>query len=119
MSPISKFLRILRIERGENAKQMSDRLNISPSYLSAIENGKRSIPARFQSTLISAYELNAEKQREFKKAVEQSSNTIKIDFSESLNSAKTAKVKQIIFSLVKDDVSDKLVNEIFNLISKD
>ena len=116
MSPLSKYLRILRIENGENAKQMADKLKISPSYLSAIENEKRAIPLSFQNAVITQYNLSDQNQLIFIKAIEESSTSIKIDFSYDKNSEKLNKVKKIIFTLSKKDVSSQLVDEMFNLI---
>ncbi len=118
MSSISKFLRILRVERGENAKDMADKLKISPSYLSAIENSKRAIPTSVQEDLISIYELSGAKQAEFKLAVEESSSVLKVDFSLFEDEVKKAKIKKIIFTLAKENVSDKKINDIFSIITK-
>jgi transcriptional regulator with XRE-family HTH domain len=59
-----KLLRIIRVERGEILKHMSDRLNISPAYLSAIENGRREIPSDFIEKIVAEY--NLEKEEEIK-----------------------------------------------------
>lgn len=116
MLPISKFLKILRIENGENAKQMSDKVMISPSYLSAIENGKRVIPLSFQKSIIEKYNLTEEQRAEFVKAIEDSSTFIKLDFSDSKNDPKILKIKQIVFALTKREVDDDVVDKIYNLI---
>lgn len=117
MSPVSKFLRILRIERNENAKAMADKLDISPSYLSAIENGKRTIPSHFQEKIIRIYELSEEKQAAFKKAVEESSTAIKLNFPPPQGaSERSEKIKQIVFVLAKNELSDELVDDVHRLL---
>ena len=44
ITEFGKILRIIRINCGDSAKDMSEKLGISASYLSAIENGKRNVP---------------------------------------------------------------------------
>lgn len=41
ITPIGKFLRKLRIDTGEILKDMAEKLHVSPSFLSAVENGKK------------------------------------------------------------------------------
>ena len=43
ITPIGKFLRKLRIDTGEILKDMAEKLHVSPSFLSAVENGKKKI----------------------------------------------------------------------------
>lgn len=44
MTPFGQAMRRLRRERGITQKQMAIALGVSPSYLSALESGKRSKP---------------------------------------------------------------------------
>ena len=45
ITEFGKELRKLRIDRGEILKTMAEKINVTSSYLSAIECGKRNIPA--------------------------------------------------------------------------
>ncbi|MEG1520234.1 MAG: helix-turn-helix transcriptional regulator [Clostridia bacterium] len=116
MLPISKFLKILRIENGENAKEMADKVGISPSYLSAIENGKRVIPLSFQSEIVEKYKLSDDQRSEFVKSIEDSSSFIKLDFSDCRNDPNVLKIKKIVFALTKKEISPQAVDEIYNLV---
>lgn len=44
LTRFGKQLRKLRIDREERLKDMADRLNVTTAYLSAVENGKRTVP---------------------------------------------------------------------------
>lgn len=44
MTPFGARLRELRAQRGVSAKEMADALGVSPSYLSALEHGRRGRP---------------------------------------------------------------------------
>lgn len=54
---LGKELRKLRIEREERLLDMAERLGKSSSFISAIETGKKPIPARFEEEVINAYDL--------------------------------------------------------------
>ena len=53
ITPIGKFLRKLRIDTGEILKDMAEKLHVSPSFLSAVENGKKKMPSTWNSTTFS------------------------------------------------------------------
>ena len=44
MTPFGARLRTLRAARGMTQKDLADRLNVSPAYLSALEHGRRGRP---------------------------------------------------------------------------
>ena len=52
-----KILRIIRINSGDTAKAMADKLGISVPYLNAIENGRRDIPSDLTDKVINVYDL--------------------------------------------------------------
>lgn len=58
LTPFGRFLRKLRIDNGELMKNMADRLKVTPSYLSAVEVGKKPVPASWLDILKSSYALS-------------------------------------------------------------
>ena len=59
LTEFGKILRIIRINSGDSSRAMAKKLNLSPSYLSAIENGKRNIPSDIEKLLCDAYPLSS------------------------------------------------------------
>lgn len=51
---------------------MAEKLDVSSSFLSAVENGKRDIPESWYEKMVDLYNLNEEKQDELKQAIEKS-----------------------------------------------
>ena len=45
LTALGRFLRKIRIDRNELLKDMADKLEVSASFLSAVENGKKSMPS--------------------------------------------------------------------------
>lgn len=64
LTEFGKFLRKLRIDNGELLKDMAIKLNVTPSFLSLIETGKRSIPKKLEEEIKETYSLNLEQKEE-------------------------------------------------------
>ncbi|MEK3673517.1 helix-turn-helix domain-containing protein [Paenibacillus sp. FSL R10-2771] len=76
-----KICRKLRIDNGELLKEMADKLGVSSSYLSAVENGKRSVPHQWLETIAETYSLSKIQKRELKEAIEESQLTMKMELT--------------------------------------
>jgi len=75
-----KFCRKLRIDTGELLKDMADKLNVTPSYLSAVETGKRNVPRQWSKLLSEKYNLDEGQRMELDKSIEDSQLMVKLDF---------------------------------------
>lgn len=84
ISNFGKFCRKLRIDRGELLRDMATKLNVTASYLSAVENGKREIPDSWESFLSTNYSLNENERMDLSEAIFKSKKQIKIEL-ENLN----------------------------------
>lgn len=81
ITEFGKAFRKLRIDRGEILKTMAENLNMTSSYLSAIECGKRNIPSDLISKLASIYDLTEEEQEILSEAHDKSLSSIEIELS--------------------------------------
>ena len=112
-------LRKLRLDRGEILKTMADNLEISSSYLSAIEVGKRNIPEYFIDKLKVLYNLEDERVNELETAKLESQKEIVLALEnisigkreaallfarkfDDLDELTTKKIKKLINSSMKD-----------------
>lgn len=99
-----KELRKLRIDHDDTIHDMATKLNISISYLSAIEAGKRNIPNDMVQKIISIYNLDNERGEELRMAVIESSKEVEIDVSHITNEQ-----RKLVFALSRkiNDISDE------------
>ena len=81
ITPIGKFLRKLRIDTGEILKDMAEKLHVSPSFLSAVENGKKKMPSTWNSTICILYQLSADQRAEFTKAIAATEESVTLDLT--------------------------------------
>lgn len=109
-----KFTRKLRIEHGELLKDMADKLNVSSSYLSAVEVGKRNIPRNWYEKLSSLYSLDNEEKAELHRAIQESQLTIKFELNKMKGSD-----RDLVLAFARglkniDDADRKKLHDIFN-----
>lgn len=74
-----KELRKLRIDKDETIYQMAKNLEMSISYLSAIEAGTRNIPSDMVDKIITKYKLDAERSEIMRHAEAESAKEIDIN----------------------------------------
>ncbi len=73
-----EFARILRIKHHEVMGDMAKKLDTSMSFLSAVENGKKNVPADWAQKIASLYHLTKTELSELKEAIEESKTQFKI-----------------------------------------
>ncbi|MCD7722657.1 MAG: helix-turn-helix domain-containing protein [Clostridiales bacterium] len=79
LTNIGKFLRKLRIDNGEILKDMAEALGVSSSFLSAVENGKKKMPASWTTKLAELYSFNEAQSEELHEAVIDTNNAIELN----------------------------------------
>ena len=111
ITKFGKELRKLRIDKEESVYSMAKKLDISISYLSAIESGNRKIPNDMVDKIIKKYHLNKEKSEIMKQAEAESSKEINVDLS-----GVTSEQKKLIFALSRklNDITDEECLEMLN-----
>ena len=106
-------LRKLRLDCGEILKNMADKLEISSSYLSAIEVGKRNIPEDFIGRLSDLYCLEPEKVQKLEDAKLKSQTEIAFGLGDaSFSKRETA----LLFARKFDDLDEDTMGKIRSLI---
>ncbi len=82
MTPFGARLRALRAERGLTLSAMADALGVSPSYLSALERGKRSKPSwAFVQAVTHYFNIIWDEAEELQKLADVSAPKITLDAS--------------------------------------
>lgn len=113
VTEFGKLLRIIRINSGDSSKEMARKLSLSSSYLSAIENGKRNIPADIERRLCNAYTLSDMDREKIRKGMMTSSESLKINLTEF-----GEKKQRLIFAIIQDGVSEETIDRLCDLVFK-
>lgn len=108
---VGKFLRVIRISHNESARDMAEKLQISPSYLSAIENGKRSLPENFEELVINCYDLTSDELQEFRDAVNEVQGYLKVNTGDMGEDE-----KYLIMNLLNNKLDDSTIEKLCGII---
>lgn len=111
MTEFGKLLKIIRVNCGDTAKEMADKLYLSPSYLSAIESGKRNIPANLIGTIAEVYNLSSEDKERLRDAVLGVDKPLKMNLTNFSD-----RKKRLILAILQEDFPKETFNKICSLV---
>ncbi len=83
VTQLGRFLRKVRIDRGQRLNDMAEEMEMSVAQLSAIELGKRSISAKVKQRLITFYSEFCSGEEEVGRLVDVSQPSFKEDFEDT------------------------------------
>ena len=115
LTSLGRFLRKLRIDRNEILKDMSDKLSVTPSFLSAVENGKKKMPSSWNNQICGLYDLDEAQQEEFTKAIAESEDRIELTL---VNTPTENKELAIAFARNFSDFNDRQLEQLRDIIIK-
>ena len=81
LTKLGRFLRKIRIDKGELMLDMAEKLGVTPAFLSAVENGKRKPPKEWERRIIELYDLDGNHVAEFHDVFFDALNSEKLDMT--------------------------------------
>lgn len=110
---LGKFLRKLRIDFNESSKNMSLKLDISPSFLSSVETGKKQAPFGIEDKIEQHYKLSTDDISLLRDLASQSRILFRIK-------AKDPKAKHILGIMHRnmDKMNDDELQQILDVLEK-
>lgn len=115
LTSVGRFLRKLRIEKGEILRDMAKNLGISSAFLSAVENGKKKLPDSWLPKLEKLYSLTSVQIAELKDAIVESSDTIELNVRNA-----SAENRQLAVSFARqfDTLDEETTKKLFSILKK-
>lgn len=111
LTPFGKELRIFRLNHNELLKTMADNLQISPAYLSSVENGKKDPTEDLMLRISTAYQLTEDEYYALAEARAKTLKEIKVKFE-----SEEDEELGLLFARKLNSLSDSKRKEIFNLL---
>ena len=74
-----KLLRKLRIDHNQILLDMAKKLEVTASYLSAVENGKRNVPEDWLMKIRELYSLTEDEEKQLRNAADEQIKIVKIN----------------------------------------
>ena len=115
LTEFGKEMRKLRIDRGEVLKNMSDKLGITSSYLSAIECGKRTVPSDLIPRLTEIYGLDDEQVAQLEAARDSSLKELRINFEDASEGQRDV---ALMFARTFKNLTREEIDEMMSFLSK-
>lgn len=115
LTSVGRFLRKLRIDHGEILKDMAEKLEVTVSFLSAVENGKKHMPSAWNGKICALYDLNEAQQKEFTTAIAETEEAIEMDLVDANIGRRELAVS---FARKFNNISDAQVEEIRKILFK-
>ena len=115
LTSVGKFLRKLRIDRGEILRDMARKLGVSSAFLSAVENGKKNMPEAWLSKIEKLYSLTLAQVAELKDAMIDSRETIELNIR---NTSSRNRQLAITFARQFDALDEETAQKIFSILKK-
>ncbi len=116
VSEFGKELRKIRIDSGEVLRDMAKKLEITSSYLSAIECGKRNIPEDLIDKLKNLYKLDDKRVLSLESAKEKSVKKIEIDIIKNVSNSKRDLALE--FARTFEDIDDEFALKLMKYMNK-
>ncbi len=116
LTAFGKELRKLRIEHGEVLRDMASRLDVSASFVSSVESGKKKIPANWIEKLAVLYSLSYEQINALTKAAQESVSDIKLNLTEV---GLTQRNVALVFARNFSSLSEETADQILRLLEKE
>ena len=115
ITKFGKELRKIRIDNGEILKDMASRLDVSPSFLSAVEVGKKNIPEGWVKKIGQMYKLNNLAVKTLEEAAADSVISVKMELTGLDQPQRQA---ALVFARDFGNMSDDTAQKIIKLLSK-
>ena len=115
LTSLGKFLRKLRIDQGEILKDMADKLGVTVSFLSAVENGKKKMPSNWNGKICLLYQLDAQQKKDFTTAIAETENAIEMNLVDANMGRRELAVS---FARKFSDIDDDQVEAIRKILFK-
>lgn len=116
LTSLGKFLRKLRIDRGEYLKDMADKLDVTVSFLSAVENGNKRMPSAWNSRICKLYKLDNGQIEEFTKAIAESEKKLEMNLAEANDQNRFLAIS---FARKFTDFDDRKVEQLIRLLREE
>ncbi len=111
---IGEFLRKLRLNNQQILKDMADTLSVSSAFLSAVENGKKSMPEAWYSILRENYSLTEEEMDSLRQAAMESQNAISLNLK---NVSSSNRHLAVSFARQFDDMDEETSKKILRILN--
>lgn len=112
---IGDFLRKLRLDNQQILKDMAEILDVSSAFLSAVENGKKSMPDSWYPIFKKNYDLSEEDMDNLRQAAMESQKTVSLNLK---NASSANRQLAVSFARQFDDMDDATSQKLLSILKE-
>ncbi len=112
---IGDFLRKLRLDNQQILKDMAEILDVSSAFLSAVENGKKSMPDSWYPIFKKNYNLSEEDMDNLRQAAMESQKTVSLNLK---NASSANRQLAVSFARQFDDMDDATSQKLLSILKE-
>lgn len=116
VTEFGKFLRKIRIDRTEYLKDMAEKLGVTSSYLSAVENGKRNATEALVRKICKLYGLSPDEARNLQYLAAISNQEVQINIK---NESALKKELAVSFARRFSKMNNEQIQKIYEILEKE
>lgn len=109
------YLKSLRAKYHEVMGDSAKLFGVSLPFMSAVENGKKKVPAGWYEILVEHYQLIGDEQKKLQEAIEQSCTQIKINLDRSHSYQREMAIQ---FQRSFDNIDEEAAEKIMDILKK-
>ena len=115
VTSLGKILRKIRIDHNEVLQDMAEKLGVTASFLSAVENGKRNVPASWLDQLPSVYSLSEQSADALRQAARTQMKFVKLELDKA-----NEKRDEVVFAFARkiEELDDTVLDELKKILAK-
>jgi len=113
LTPFGIAVRKLRLDKGLKLLDMAEKIGVTPSFLSAIETGRKPIPGGFLTKISRSIPLSLEEISTLRKAIDRTRTEVRVN-------KKSEQDRELIAAFARrlDDVPAEIIDELRKIVMK-
>ena len=115
MNRLSFFLKKLRLENNEVLYDMANRVGVSSSFLSAVENGRKAPPVSWIESISDLYRLTPDQRTDLESIINDSIRQVRLDVGDVAPSRRNC---ALAFARNFDRFTDDDIQELMSFLEK-
>ena len=116
LTEFGKRLRSIRIDKDLLLKDMADLLEVTPSFLSAVETGRKGVPSKWPEIISEKLQLDRSELKKLSQLAEEATVNVKIDLK---NASTVQRNAALSFARTFDSMSEEDAKRIIDFLHKE
>lgn len=116
ISKFGEFIRTIRKRQNDSLRDMAKKMDISATFLSAMEVGRKNIPISYVDKITEVYSLTNEEKEQLLDAVQETNNRVSLELSQMNENQKEV---TLVFARKIQNADEGLIEKLRKVLEDD